>query len=62
MKVLVTGVTGRVGRNLAAALIARGDAVRGLVLPKDPGLKRAEAAGVSCVVSDLRDAEAVRQA
>ncbi|MCY4354665.1 MAG: NAD(P)-dependent oxidoreductase [Truepera sp.] len=62
MKVLVTGVTGRVGRNLAAALIARGDAVRGLVLPKDPGLKRAEAAGVSCVVSNLRDAEAVRQA
>jgi UDP-glucose 4-epimerase len=55
VKVLVTGVTGRVGRNLARALLARGDAVRGLVLPDDRGLDAANAAGVECVTGNLRD-------
>ena len=54
MKVLITGVTGRVGRNVAAALQARGDDVCGLVLPDDPGLAQAQAAGVECLVGDLR--------
>jgi len=62
MKVLITGVTGRVGRNLAAALMERGDAVRGLVLPDDPGLAQAEASGVECVSGNLRDLETARQA
>ncbi len=62
MKVLVTGVTGRVGRNVAAALQARGDDVRGLVLPDDPGLAQAQAAGVACIVGDLRDPEAATAA
>ncbi|UCH26080.1 MAG: NAD(P)-dependent oxidoreductase [Trueperaceae bacterium] len=57
MKILVTGVTGRVGRNLSAALLARGDTVRGLVLPGDPGLGSAQAAGIECLVGNLRDAE-----
>ena len=57
MKVLVTGVTGRVGRNLAAALLARGDEVRGLVLPDDPGLEKARASGVECLTGNLRDLE-----
>lgn len=64
MKILVTGATGRVGRNLSAALLARGDAVRGLVMPDDPGLSRAEQAGIECLTGNLRDekvtAEAVR--
>jgi nucleoside-diphosphate-sugar epimerase len=55
VKVLVTGVAGRIGRNLAAALIDRGDDVRGVVLPDDPVLERAQAAGVECVVGNLRD-------
>ncbi|MEA2512639.1 MAG: UDP-glucose 4-epimerase [Thermomicrobiales bacterium] len=62
MKVLVTGVTGRVGRNLAAALVERGDSVRGLVLPDDPGLERARASGVECVIGNLRDAAMARAA
>jgi UDP-glucose 4-epimerase len=57
--VLITGVTGRVGRNLAASLIAEGRPVRGLVLPDDPGLERAQAAGVECVIGDLADPAAV---
>ena len=62
MRVLVTGVTGRVGRNLSAALQARGDEVRSLVLPDDPGLAQAQAAGVTCVIGDLRDPEAATAA
>lgn len=62
MKILVTGVTGRVGRNLAAALLARGDWVTSLVLPGDPGLRGAEEAGVDCTVGNLRDERAVAAA
>ena len=62
MFVLVTGVTGRIGRNLARALNARGDRVRGLVLPDDPGLDRAAAAGVDCLIGNLRDPAAATAA
>jgi UDP-glucose 4-epimerase len=58
LAVLITGVTGRVGRNLAGSLLAEGRAVRGLVLPHDPGLARAQTAGVECVTGDLADATA----
>ncbi|MEA2528096.1 MAG: UDP-glucose 4-epimerase [Thermomicrobiales bacterium] len=53
--VLVTGVAGRIGRNLAAALRDQGATVRGVVLPDDPGLERAQAAGIDCLVGNLRD-------
>lgn len=36
MNILITGITGRIGGNLAAQLIDRGHRVRGLVWPKDP--------------------------
>jgi UDP-glucose 4-epimerase len=62
MKVLVTGVTGRVGRNMAASLLAEGREVRGLVLPDDPGLERAKEAGVECVIGSLSDPAAVAAA
>ncbi len=62
MKVLVTGVTGRVGRNMASALLTEGRAVRGLVLPDDPGLERAQAAGVECVTGNLSDPAAITAA
>ncbi len=55
MNVLVTGVTGRVGRNLARSLIADGHRVRGIVLPDDPNLASAQEMGVDCVVGNLRD-------
>ena len=62
MKILVTGVTGRVGRNLSAALLARGDTVRGLVMAADPGLVRAEAAGIECLEGNLRDEQVTAEA
>ena len=54
-KILVTGVTGRVGRNISRALISRGNKVRGLVLPDDPGLANAISAGVECTIGNLRN-------
>lgn len=62
MSVLITGVTGRVGRNLARSLLAEGRPVRGLVLPDDPGLAQAQAAGVECVIGDLADPSSVATA
>ncbi len=62
MKVLVTGVTGRVGRNVAKALRDRGDHVRGIVLPDDPGAEAARASGVDCVSGNLRSPETVEAA
>ena len=62
MKVLVTGVTGRVGRRLAIALRDRGDTVRGLVLPDDAAAGEIEALGVECFTGNLRDPDAARSA
>lgn len=62
MKILVTGATGRVGRNLTAALLARGDSLRALVMPDDPGLATARQGGITCISANLRDAEAVAEA
>ena len=62
MKVLVTGITGRVGRNVVAALVARNDEVRGLVLPDDPGLEKTQAAGVEVIIGNLRDPEIAKAA
>jgi UDP-glucose 4-epimerase len=36
MRILITGITGRIGANLAAALVREGHQVRGLVWPRDP--------------------------
>ncbi len=41
---------------MAAALLGRGDEVRGLVLPDDLGLEKARASGVECLTGNLRDA------
>lgn len=62
MHVLVTGATGRIGRNLTAALLDRGDHVRALVMPGDPGLDGARARGIECLSVNLRDAVAVGEA
>ncbi|HIG48146.1 MAG TPA: NAD-dependent epimerase/dehydratase family protein, partial [candidate division Zixibacteria bacterium] len=36
MNILITGITGRVGANLAAGLISEGHTIHGLVWPRDP--------------------------
>lgn len=62
MYVLITGVAGRVGHRLAAALCERGDRVKGLVLPNDPGLDRVQELGVECLSGNLRDPAIARDA
>jgi UDP-glucose 4-epimerase len=59
---LVTGAAGRIGRNLAEALTAGGASVRATVLPDDPGLERAQKAGIECLQGNLRDPEFCRSA
>ncbi len=61
-KVFVSGASGRVGRTLSLALMARGWQVSTVVLAQDPQLEATRASGVDCVVGDLADFEAVRQA
>ncbi len=55
MNVLVTGITGRVGRNVSRALILRGHKVKGLVLSGDPGVSAVTAAGLECTIGNLRE-------
>lgn len=40
MKILITGITGRIGANLAAALLRDGHLVRGLVWARDPRIEK----------------------
>lgn len=62
MKILISGVTGRVGNNLAHQLQERGHELRGLVMPGDPKLYKATALGIEIVEADIADAERVRAA
>jgi uncharacterized protein YbjT (DUF2867 family) len=60
MTVLVTGATGSIGREVAAALLARGADVRALV--RGPDRVRQLPSGVEPVIGDLRDAASVEAA
>ena len=62
MKVLISGVTGRVGANLAHQLTQRGHSIRGLVMPGDPKIDKAQRLGVEIVEADIADAKRVRAA
>ena len=62
MKALITGISGRVGPNLAKAMMRRGYEIRGLVMPDDPQAEKAARLGVELVEADIADAEAVRAA
>jgi nucleoside-diphosphate-sugar epimerase len=61
-RILVTGVTGTIGANLAARLITTGYEVRGLVMPGDPREAKADTLGVEKVVCDLRDLDGLTSA
>ncbi len=61
-KVLVTGVTGRVGANLAKTLLERGYEVRGLVMPSDPKEEKLKALDVEIVYGDLSDQASLQSA
>jgi len=62
MKVLVTGITGRIGANLAAALVAQDHTVRGLVWARDARVEKLEGLGVELQYGSLTDPDDVRRA
>ncbi len=61
MKVLITGITGRVGSHLTRLLLAQDIPVRGLVMPADP-LRSQVPPAVEVIPGDLNDREAVEEA
>jgi nucleoside-diphosphate-sugar epimerase len=62
VKVLITGISGRIGANLAKALLEDGHAVRGLVWPKDRRPVKFEGLDVELLEGDLADAASVGRA
>ena len=60
-RVLITGITGRVGSHLTSELLERDIAVRGLVLPDDP-LQSTVDPAVEVVAGSLNDSAAVASA
>lgn len=62
MRILITGITGRIGANLAAALVKEGHQVRGLVWPKDDRTEKLRGLGVELLRGSLTEAADVRRA
>jgi UDP-glucose 4-epimerase len=64
MRILITGVTGRIGANLAAALVRDGHQVRGLVWDKDNdrGIDKLNGYDVEFVSGSLTEPEQLRKA
>ena len=59
---LVTGITGRVGANVAQDLLDQGHEVRGFVWPGDRQSEKLEAIGAEIVEGDLASFEDVARA
>ncbi len=53
MKILITGITGRIGANLAAKLVKAGHEVQGLVWPEDPRTEKLEPLGLELIEGSL---------
>ena len=62
MKALITGISGRVGANLAHELKTRGYEIRGLVMPNDPQAYKAAKLGVEILEADMADGARLRSA
>ena len=62
MQILITGITGRVGANVARQFIEDGHAVRGLVWPGDRQSKKMEAVGAEILEGDLSSSADVNAA
>jgi len=62
MDILITGITGRIGANLAAALTRRGHRVRGLVWPRDSRIEKLRDLKVELQRGSLTEAGDVEQA
>ena len=62
-KVLITGASGFIGGHLVEANLRRGNSVRAMVLPGDPGAERlSKKKGVQTMSGDVRDYDSVRRA
>ena len=55
MHILITGITGRIGGNLAAHLVQQGHRVRGLVWPKDPRIEKLKNLDIELVEGSLTE-------
>jgi UDP-glucose 4-epimerase len=62
MNILITGITGRIGANLAAALVGQGHTVRGLVWARDARVEKLKPLGVDLIEGNLTDPADVRRA
>ena len=62
MKALITGISGRVGANLAHEMKGRGYEIRGLVMPNDPQAYKATSLDVEILEADMADGERLRTA
>ena len=62
MDILITGITGRIGANLAAKLLDQGHEVRGLVWPQDPRTEKLESLDLELVDGSLTNQEDVERA
>ena len=62
MTTLITGATGRVGRELLKSMLEEGERVRAFVLPDDPGLAELESDNVDIVTGTLTDRSSVAEA
>ena len=62
MEILVTGITGRIGANLAAQLIDRGHQVRGLVWARDRRVEKLEGLGAELLEGSLTETADVQRA
>ena len=55
MRILIAGITGRIGANLSRQLIDRGHRVRGLVWLRDPRTEKLKKMGVELLDGSLTD-------
>jgi nucleoside-diphosphate-sugar epimerase len=62
MNILITGISGRIGANLAKALVEEGHEVRGLVWPKDRRPDKLSALDVELIDGDLVNPSDVNKA
>ncbi|MEE3234739.1 MAG: NAD(P)-dependent oxidoreductase [Candidatus Latescibacterota bacterium] len=61
MKILITGITGRIGANLATQLVQEGHSVRGFVWPRDSRVANLKELGVELVSGSLTKPSQVQE-
>ncbi len=61
MQTLITGITGRIGANLAAVLLESGHRVRGLVWPRDPRVEKLRGLDLDLHHGSLTDTDDVQK-